>query len=72
MDIVIERCHLYDIIYDRGLTPQQFADIVGTSKSQISEYNSLKYMIGSKNALLFSHVLKCTVNDFYSYRIVES
>lgn len=71
MDIVIERCHLYDIIYNRGLTPQKFAEIVGTQKSQLSEYNSGKVMLGMKNALMYSSVLKCSVNDFYSYRVVD-
>ncbi|MCR8843131.1 helix-turn-helix transcriptional regulator [Paenibacillus sp. SC116] len=70
MDIVIERCHLYDIIYSRGLTPQQFAEKVGTSKSQLSEYNSGNVKLGMKNALMYSHVLKCSVNDFYTYRVI--
>ena len=72
MDIVIERCHLYDIIYDRGLTPQQFADMIGASKTQLSDYNSLRYLIGMKNALLYSKVLKCSIDDLYTYRVVES
>ena len=71
MDIEVTRCHLYDMIYKRGYTPQQFAEIVGTKKSQLSEYNSLKNMMGTKNALLYSSVLKCSVNDFYSYRVSD-
>ncbi|MFL1672151.1 helix-turn-helix domain-containing protein [Paenibacillus dendritiformis] len=72
MDIVIERCHLYEIIYSRGMTPQEFAEKVRTNKSQLSEYNSGKVMLGMKNALLYSSVLKCSVNDFYTFRVIDS
>ncbi|MFW5434297.1 helix-turn-helix domain-containing protein [Paenibacillus apiarius] len=69
MDIEVTRCHLYEIIYKRGYTPQQFAEIIGVKKSQLSMYNSMDRMMSMNNALIYSSILNCSVNDFYSYRV---
>lgn len=71
MDIEVTRCHLYELIHSRGLSPQQFADHVGVKVQQLSMYNSMERMMGMKNALVYSSVLGCSVNDFYSYRVVK-
>lgn len=69
MDIEVTRCHLYEIIHSRGLSPQQFAELVGVKVQQLSMYNSMDRMMGMKNALIYSSILNCSVNDFYSYRV---
>lgn len=70
MDVIIGRCLLNDKLATAGLTQTQFAEKVGITRTQISDYANNRMIMSLKNALKISHALRCSVTDLYEWKII--
>ncbi|MEY8188609.1 helix-turn-helix transcriptional regulator [Peribacillus simplex] len=64
---IVCRCLLQDIRKSRGLTQQQLADRVGMTKSTISDYENLRYIMLVSTAKVIADELNCRIDDLYAW-----
>jgi putative transcriptional regulator len=68
---IIGKCLLLNILNKKHMTQVDLADMTGISKTQISEYIANTRKMSLSNAILIACVLKCHVEDLYSFKIQE-
>jgi len=65
MEPVPVRCRVPTLLKRIGKDQQWLADVTGKSKSQISDYCTLRKVMNIRTAVLIAHYLKCTLDDIY-------
>ncbi|WP_143810371.1 helix-turn-helix transcriptional regulator [Paenibacillus sp. MY03] len=65
MEPVPVRCRVPTLLKRIGKDQQWLADVTGKSKSQISDYCTLRKVMNIRTAVLIAHYLTCTLDDIY-------
>ncbi|ANY67276.1 hypothetical protein BBD42_12940 [Paenibacillus sp. BIHB 4019] len=71
MDVYPVRCRIPDLLLRIGKDQQWLADQSGKSKTQISDYCTMRKVMNFRTAVLLSHYLKCKVDDIYVWNIQQ-
>ena len=58
-------CLLHNILREKKLTPQEFAELSGFSKQQISDYANNRRKMSLSNAKTIAHYLERPIDDLY-------
>lgn len=61
------RCRLHAILRERRLTPQEFVDLIGMSKQQISHYATNVKVMSLGTAKTIAHYLEVPIDDLYEW-----
>lgn len=59
------KCLLHNILREKKLTPQEFAEISGFSKQQISNYANNHSVMNIATAMTIAHYLEVPIDDLY-------
>jgi hypothetical protein len=63
------RCRIPDLLLRIGKDQQWLAEISHKSKTQISDYCTLRKVMNIRTAALLAHFLKCSIDDIYEWDI---
>lgn len=61
------KCLLHSILRERKLTPQEFSELSGFSKQQISDYANNRRKMSLSNAKTIAHYLGVPIDDLYEW-----
>jgi len=61
------KCLLHNILRDKKISPQEFADRVGFSKQQISDYANNRRKMNLSNAKTIAHALEIPIDELYTW-----
>lgn len=59
------RCRIPELLLKIGKDQQWLADMTGKSKSQISDYCTLRKVMNLRTAVIMAFFLKCKIDDIY-------
>jgi hypothetical protein len=65
MEPVPVRCRIPQLLNRIGKDQQWLADMTFKSKSQISDYCTLRKVMNLRTSALIAHYLKCKIDDIY-------
>jgi transcriptional regulator with XRE-family HTH domain len=65
MTLILEGCQLDHWLKLRGISRAKFSKLMGVSRATVTDWCKNKQMMTLSNALLASHLLKCSVHDLY-------
>jgi transcriptional regulator with XRE-family HTH domain len=65
--IEVGRCLIPDLCHAKGITQTQLGDLVGMSRSQISDYCTKRFFPSLENAKLIADALGCHIDDLYEW-----
>jgi putative transcriptional regulator len=71
MDIYPVRCRIPDLLLRIGQDQQWLAAQTDKSKTQISDYCTMRKVMNFRTAVLISFHLKCQVDDIYEWNILQ-
>ncbi|WP_432803538.1 helix-turn-helix domain-containing protein [Bacillus safensis] len=61
-------CRIKELCYKRGYSLTQLAEMVGISKTQLSDYIALRNVPNVEMAYSIARCLDCPVEDLYNWR----
>ncbi|MVP00392.1 helix-turn-helix domain-containing protein [Paenibacillus lutrae] len=64
-----ERCLIPRLLREIGKNQQWLAEQTGYSAQRISDYCNLRYIMGMEVAKSISHIIGCTIDDLYTWKI---
>lgn len=67
--IEVGRCLISELCHSRGITQAQLGELVGMSRSRISDYSRKRHILSLENAKLIANALGCNIDDLYEWRI---
>lgn len=69
ISVEIVRCRIPELLFRLGKTQSWLADQTGYSRQRISDYVNMRDLMSLKTALVVAHILRCSMNDLYQWRI---
>lgn len=63
------RCRIPELLKRIGKDQQWLADLTGKSKTQISDYCTLRRVMNIRTAALLAYHLRCNIDDIYVWDI---
>ncbi|GKU76893.1 helix-turn-helix domain-containing protein [Paenibacillus sp. L3-i20] len=65
------RCRIPELLLKIGKDQQWLAGVTKKSKTQISDYCTMRKTMNFRTAALISHFLKCKIDDIYDWDIQQ-
>lgn len=69
ISIEIVRCRIPDLLFRIRKTQTWLAEQTGYSRQRISDYVNMRELMSLKTAAAIAHVLRCSINDLYEYKV---